>query len=357
MNTQTQDLIELIKQNKSLNEISTILGLSNKQLFIKLSMLRNSGYVIDKNYYYNGEIKYSLSNPFKISDDTIYVTTPKDTSTIRVLLTSDTHLGNINDNIECIHNMTEYCIINNIHLVLNCGDFFDGIYPENPSNKISDSLEQIAYGLKNYPYDKNILNFVLLGNHDATFWLKDGIDIKTVLENRRHDIIPVDYGYGRVNIGGCQFRMQHPLSNENNKDIPKLCKDMIILKGHSHKFKVMQGNDNLSITVPCLSNVSAGYELNPIPSMIDMQLDINEGSLSTQHLQQFIFIDNKPVRISEIDYHVPINIINPKYEEEHKEVFDTQKEINTYQATQYKGMSQIEKFNARYGSTSKVLKK
>jgi len=366
MKTETQLLIELVKQNKTLNEISSTLGLSNKQVFTRLTMLRNSGYLIDKNYYHDGEIRYSLYNPFKSTNDkNIYVITPKDISTLRFILTSDTHLGNIYDEIECINNMTKYCIDNGIHLVLNLGDFFNGMYPNHITNRFSSSEEQINYALKNYPYDKNILNFVLLGNHDATFWIENGIDIKTILENRRHDIIPVDYGYGEINIGGCQFRMQHPLQEGYEKSILADPSNKIILKGHSHKCKISFSSNSLSINVPSLSNVKSFSKQDTIPSMIDMEVKINNNKVCSQYLQQFIFINNKPIRVNELQYYVNLDIQNPHYEDEsslsnliRNAIIESANEVKTYQTNQYQGMSKIEKFNARYNNLdSKTLKK
>lgn len=368
MKEETQLLVDLIKQNKTLNEISEITGLSNKQIFIRLSMLRNSGYLIDKSYYYNGEIRYSLHNPFKANDSNISVVTSKEVDKIRIVLTSDTHLGHKKDELECINSMTEYCINNNIHLVFNSGDFFEGIY-ENRRNevKFTTSQEQIDYGLKNYPYDKNILNFVLLGNHDSTFWINNGIDIKTILSERRHDIVPLGYGYGEINVGGCQFRMQHPLRSDYQAVIPNEIKDRIILKGHSHKFKISPGINNMSICIPTLSSVPTASEKTVIPSMVDMCLDIRNNKVCNEYFQQFIFINNKPVRINEINYYIPLCINNPIYEEDiqpmqsepeenlnssiQSAIIEAIKETNLYQTNQYHGMSQIEKFNARYQKT------
>jgi len=356
MKSETQLLIELIKQNKSLNEISAITGLSNKQIFKRLSMIKNSGYIFDRSYYLNGDIRYSLHNPFiNNKDKIIYVKTPKDIDKIRVILTSDTHLGHIQDSLVCIDSMIEYCINNNIHIVFNLGDLFEGLYPNRQKYaKFTTAEEQISYALKNYPYDKNILNFTLLGNHDSTFYTENGIDIKSIIQERRHDIIPVDYGYGSVNIGGVEFRLIHPLQDECEKRISnKDMNDSIILKGHSHKYKVNYDNRKLIINVPSLSEIKFGNQ-KPLPSMIDMELTLNNPTVSVEYLQQFIFINNKPIRVNEINYHIPIKIINPHYEEEIvKQTTDetkANKEVNFYKNDQYKGMSQIEKFESRYGN-------
>lgn len=381
-------LVELVKQNKTLNEISSILGLSNKQIFMKLSMLRNSGYLVDKKYYYNGEIRYSLCDPFTPRQNNFEVITDNDTNKIRAILTSDTHLGHVNDELECIHNMTEYCINNDIHMVLNIGDFFEGIYKRRAKdNKFLKALDQITYGLKNYPYDKNILNFVLLGNHDTTFFTNYGIDIKTVLEERRHDIIPIGYGYGELNIGGAQFRLHHPLASEISPKMPDNIKNTIILKGHSHKFKITSDTRNyIVINVPSLSSVQTSG-LNTIPSIIDMELEIKNNTIHDQYFRQFIFINNQLVCIGEFQYYNCIGAKRIEHESQPDSAFDYDKveaseeeslsslmqqtiidiskdvcssNTSDYNSAKYRGMSQTEKFNAKYGNffeQSKVLKK
>ena len=288
------------------------------------------------------------------------------------MLTSDTHLGHSKDTLECIDSMAEYCINNDIHLVLNIGDFFEGIYKDRDC-KFTNPEDQINYALKNYPYDRNILNFVLLGNHDASFWINNGIDIKYVLEERRHDIIPVGYGYGEINIGGAQFRLQHPLIKKYNPTIPNDHLNKIILKGHSHKFKVTcPNNHSIIINVPSLSNVPTDSNKNVIPSMIDMELEIgNDNFIINEYFQQFVFINNQFIRTAEFHCHDNLKLKDAVHENqlvvcitENKElslsqqlqqaIIDSANEVKSQNnSDQYKGMNQIEKFEARY---QKVLK-
>lgn len=297
-------LLKLIKENKSLNEISEILGLSNKQLFMRLSMLKNSGYLFDREYFYNGDIKYSLTNPFvklKEDEDCVNIIVPSNLDTIRVLLTSDTHLGNVNDDLKLLNAMTDYCVREGIHIVFNAGDFFEGIYEEKSSCKFLNAKDQISYGLKNYPYDKSILNFLLLGNHDASFWIENGIDISSVLYDRRHDLIPIGYGDGLVNIRNYQFSLQHPITRNKIRNISiKSHPYMINLAGHSHKFKVKQSSNSLLVYIPTASKVSP-YSDEQIPSVIDMQLKVSGRNIYHEYFQQFIFLNGKLIRVGEVE--------------------------------------------------------
>lgn len=395
MKDEIKQIIQLISENKTLNEISTATGLSNRQLFTKLSMLRHSGFLVDKKYYYNGDISYYLANPFVTdinSNNEVTLNIPEDIKKIRILLTSDTHLGDKNDNLACIDKMTDYCIKEGIHNIINAGDFLAGIYPNNKNIAITDAFAQVQYGLQNYPYDKNILTFVCLGNHDASFWLENGIDIKTILLDRRHDIIPLGYASGIINISGNKIVVQHPIERVNNIHILSVPNSLVI-KGHSHKFKTIMSGHNVTVYVPTMSNVNTQLQQSMIPSMIDMELTITEQGIQHEYFQQFIFINNEFIRVAEVAYNIPI----PTKKTDKEEIIDDLKPrtMNFYTKAEnkpleelteteelatannvpelpettvktfipqnnYKGMNQIEKFNARYGVSNpnkKVLKK
>jgi len=97
MSNETELLIKLISENKSISEITNAMNLSKRQLFQRMSMLRQAGYLVDRKYHYNGEIKYCLSNPFNGSNklNSLNIESPQDIQSIRIILTSDSHYGNI----------------------------------------------------------------------------------------------------------------------------------------------------------------------------------------------------------------------------------------------------------------------
>lgn len=306
MKEETLKLIELIQKGKTLNEIGQILGMSHKMIFTRLSLLKNSGYFFDRNYYYNGEIKYKIRSPLQNSKNNEIMNVIKEDHTgyIRAILISDIHLGHIQDELKCLDSMNEYCIKQNIHLILNAGDFFEGIYKDRiENNKCKSAREQINYALKKYPYDKNILSFVVLGNHDLSFWKEYGIDIKEILLDRRHDIVPIGYEHGQLNINGINITINH---SKKSLAIPK----GISLRGHSHKFKIIQGPNYIFINVPTLSSVPTIANLNPIPSMIDMKLEVQNGRVYREYLKHLIFINNKPNCIGEFEFFTPITYKN-----------------------------------------------
>lgn len=349
MKEQMSLLLNLINQNKTLNEISTSLGLSNKQLFLKLSMLKNMGYGIDRKYHYNGNITYQFSNPFepKLPDNKVKIEVPNDIVEFRFIAKSDDHLGSIDDSLPTLDLMTDYAIKNNIHIVMDAGDFFEGINATNPPRTKHETVfEQINYVIKKYPYDKSILNFLCLGNHDATFIMEEGIDIRNILLERRHDIIPVSYGYGSVELGNYEIIMQHPI--QRYKFSMPITQKRILLIGHSHALKINYGADAMSIYIPTTSqrnqNLINGQEVSKsnsktLPMFLDITLKINNNKISLEHIEQLVCINqNKIIKIGEFDYHIQISPINQQKNCESKN------SPNRY-------ASQTEKFNERPRNT------
>ena len=60
------------------------------------------------------------------------------------------------------------CEIMTLHIIINGGDLIDGSFSKGVQ-KIDDPICQLDYVIKNYPFDKRILNLICLGNHDFFF--------------------------------------------------------------------------------------------------------------------------------------------------------------------------------------------
>lgn len=218
MSESTLKLIELIKQKKTANEIAQELNISNKQLFNRLLQLKNLGFDFKRKYYYSGDIVYSFYNDISISqpsNSVDIITSPEDQE-IEAVVISDLHLGSVDERVDLLNKVYDYCVKNNIHTILNAGDIIDGMM--GPNQKLHNNIfEQIEYAIKKYPFDKNILNYAVLGNHDFNALYRSGKDLALVLQNYRHDIIPVGYGTAEINIKNDKIVLRHPLLESNNE--------------------------------------------------------------------------------------------------------------------------------------------
>jgi len=207
MSETNQKILDMILKNASCNEIASATGLSNKQLFHRLNMLKIKGYNFSRKYYYDGEITYKLNKGFQKEKEISLLTSSKDTKFKAVFL-SDLHICNEKERLDVFYNVYDFCIKEGINIIINAGDLIDGLLGVN-NKKFNTIEEQIEYALKIHPYDKNILNFICLGNHEYDALENSGQNIESVLLNRRHDIVPLGYGIGTLNI-----------KNDKNTPIP-----------------------------------------------------------------------------------------------------------------------------------------
>ena len=173
MSDQTTQLIQLLNEKKTCNEICSILNLSNKQLFNNLTNLRNKGFVVKQKYYSNGVISYKpifsikeLNHYLNTKQHVNIITSHKETE-FRCLAISDLHFGNSLERIDLLDKAFDYCINNGIHIIFCCGDLIDGTFTKEQQS-IEDTFLQIEHFIKDYPIDKNILTFGVAGDHDKS---------------------------------------------------------------------------------------------------------------------------------------------------------------------------------------------
>ncbi len=263
-------VLELIKQNKSLKEISSTLDLTEKQLFIRIKQLINYGYNMDSTYYYDADISYNIIKGIsQKTDKPISIEMPSKVNTFKCLVISDLHIGEENSDIKLADKVYEYAAKKGINIIINCGDIIEGDYTSE-KKVISEFVDQIDYFLEKYPYDKNINNFILLGNHDRHSLTNNGFDLATCIKNSRYDMIPVGYGNGNIKVKNDNILLYHKL-HEGFK--PKIEQgNKLLLSGHGHMMKT-KVRDILWLGVPTLSYKSNDKTKRILPGFIE--LDIN----------------------------------------------------------------------------------
>lgn len=292
-------ILELIKRNYSANEITSVVGITNKQLFYRLNQIKNKGFNIDKKYYSNGEIEYFLKKDNQ--DKSNYknsIITPKKDNELKTIVISDLHLSSIYENLDVLDRIYNYCLINDIHIIINAGDVNNCIGHLNNKKKYNSSnLKQIEHMLKVYPYDKNILNYILFGNHDYHMLVDDGIDIGNVLENKRHDLISLGFGIGNINIKNDSIMIRHPLDYEKYNSID----DTIIIEGHHHKSKLVEQitNKSIIINVPTLSDLILDQTNTLKNQALEVTFMFNNGIIRAINMRQ-LYISNIVYTINEI---------------------------------------------------------
>ena len=97
-----QKLFDMIKQNKSLDEISNTMNLSYKQIYYRMAQIEALGYPIKRQYNSNGNIKYLFEKPDKFK---LY----NDEKTLKTIAISDLHIGNMKSDMDAIDTIYNYC--------------------------------------------------------------------------------------------------------------------------------------------------------------------------------------------------------------------------------------------------------
>lgn len=339
-------LIQLIVAGKTNKEICEVLNIKQQQLVDELLKLKNKGIMCSRKYYSNGTIKYqnlsgmrSLNNYNNVGQDRTIITDTNENS-MKVLVISDLHFGNKLERLDLVNKAYNYCIKNGINIILCGGDLVDGAFSKG-NQKITDLYKQVEYFLKNYPYDKNILTFSVAGDHDMSVLYRSFLDIIEACNNFRHDIIIGGYNNTGINIKNDKLLLYHHIDSGNMRitDAP------IILHGHSHKFSTNINKTTLNIAIPSLSNIN-----QLMPSVLELNLYFNKGYIANLVIKH-IYFGEQDIILSESTF----DLLKGKtlIEEPVKNVESFRFSQNSEKATHLikvkKPLTQIEKFNQRYG--------
>lgn len=288
MSSLEKRIVDLIKQGKSNIEICQKLNLSKDTFRDILLNLKNKGLEYDKRYLINGGTLYTPNkeqNGKNVSSGVTLLLKNKDE--LNALLISDLHLGTKEERLDLLNLLYDYAMKNGIHLIINGGDLINGLTSER-KNICRTHLEQCEYFIENHPFDINILNICVLGNHDVKGLRKDGVNFARILENYRTDFAIAGIENGHILVKNDFINMYHPLSCDcNNTPMKK-----VVLVGHSHQYKVKIINDNVLIYIPALSNyVPASKGI--IPSFLKVKMGFNTGYISYIDLENLTFFDGK----------------------------------------------------------------
>lgn len=307
MSDLTIRLINLIKADKSIEEISEELNLSYKQIYNILVILKNKGIEFQKHYYDNGTMKFSLINRFTKSDDVEIITDPN-TSEFSFIAMSDIHIGSELSNINLINLVYDYCVKSNIHNIFLLGDLIDGTF--GGDKNIESPLDQIDFLVKNYPLDKNILNYTILGDHDYSALIHENINMKKYLENYRPDIVNLGYRTGKVKIKNDYVYLNHPFNSKHNFRSPDNTsitlpnRNTIILQGHKHHQFTINHDHNSNLVNLYLPTISDLRDLNeiPYPSVAKLKLYFNNKKqlINSIYIEPLMIINNKFIKENEV---------------------------------------------------------
>lgn len=174
---------------------------------------------------------------------------PDDLIHTQLCVVSDTHFGNIHQQLHFLNEVYEEAYKRGIDTVLHCGDLVDGNYtnrPEQPRQQFLHGFdEQIAYVVDMYPRVKGITTKFILGSHDETHYKNDQATVGIWIPRCREDMIYLGQDFANLSINKIKITMDHPgggsskaMSYQPQKRIELLepgYKPNILLLGHYHK--------------------------------------------------------------------------------------------------------------------------
>ncbi|NLC48140.1 MAG: hypothetical protein GX758_02100 [Tenericutes bacterium] len=173
---------------------------------------------------------------------------------IKFIVISDTHFGSRYENFEYLDKVYEYATKNGINYIFHSGDFIEGAHMNYSrcKSKCKNIVDQVNHSMKNYCYDKNIKNLILLGNHDAFPIISDGVDIAKIL-SERDDFEILGYKSAYIKVNDEYISLKHEISRILNKTNDNVV--LLNFLGHSHQYKCYYDGKYAIFRVPALCDL------------------------------------------------------------------------------------------------------
>lgn len=277
------ELIPCINSGRTNEYLCNKFNLTREQLYKELTKLRNNGINIKNKYYSDGTINFESYNIKERNTNKVPIITAPKENYMKVLAISDLHFGSEKERLDLVNKAFDYCIKNNINIILCCGDFIDGTF-SSEKIKIPNPYDQIQYFLDNYPKDNNILTFAVGGDHDLSAFNLNGISIIDACKNNRSDIIIPGYNNVDINIKNDNIHLFHSLQNGKMIYTPSF----VCLHGHSHKFIYSERNGKININIPTLSNI-----MQDNPGIVELSFSFYKGYVSNLNIKHISIEDEK----------------------------------------------------------------
>ena len=119
------------------------------------------------------------------------------------------------------------------------------------------------------------------------------MDLVKILYYNRHDIVPLGYTSGKIDVKGESILIKHRIkSQQSNNSNLENDSSFLTLNGHLHKFSV-SNTGNLNIYVPSLSDIVLENASNTIPSFLKLQITFSGHRASLVDVEQLIVSNNK----------------------------------------------------------------
>lgn len=199
----------------------------------------------------------------------------------KLIIISDTHLGSIYDNYKYLDLVYDFASKYGYKNILHGGDLIQGDIPTTKEGFENVNMQAIDV-ISSYPYDKNINNYILLGNHDCHIY-RNMYNSLSILKTRE-DLKLLGIRYAYINWYNHLISISHHVKKKKYKfDYPK-AESFINFHGHRHELHIIESH----VFLPTLSDDIKRYNQSPnFPGFLTGEIDGDQ-----VYLNSYIFEDN-----------------------------------------------------------------
>jgi len=249
MGVTNRELLEMIKNEIGLDEMLVKTNLSYRQLYYRLNILKYQEYNIKRQFDVFGKTNLTLRQEQNNYTEIKY---NKKINSFKALLISDLHLASSVERLDLLNQLYDYCLKENIHIIINAGDLIDGVDQiSEHMNKYNSYREQMEYVFDKYPFDQNIMNFICLGNHDLIPASREGLNLKQIIHKNRRDLVVLDNNANNLKVDKTFLTVCHEPSSINVKEMSL---SRLQISGHYHKMNLKFSSLPARIQLPSLSD-------------------------------------------------------------------------------------------------------
>lgn len=174
-------------------------------------------------------------------------------STLKFALMGDTQFGSKYAQLTYLNTFYDICVSEGVTKVYHTGDITDGenMRPGHAyDNYVHGATDHVKEIVKNYPYREGVTTSFITGNHDASFRKSCGLDIGSMISDKRSDLIYLGRDIVQVNLTPLvTLGLRHPwdgsayaLSYKPQKMIESMDEELrptILGIGHYHKLEYL----------------------------------------------------------------------------------------------------------------------
>lgn len=210
---------KLLSESSNLDEILKFVqekGLvsSKEEIYALLQKIKKI--VNIDNSFFQTSPSYKITSPIVLEDGKFSINIPKGSQSIDLMLAADFHIKEFNNKtLNGFDMLNEYCSNHGINLILNLGDFYNGLCGKclDYDNAIKN-YKIVEESISMIPKKDGIYHAILGGNHDKNI-VEYGFDPLELLSSSREDFINLGYIHSVIELKGTnktfgRFDIHHP---------------------------------------------------------------------------------------------------------------------------------------------------